>query len=185
MVTAGTYLKQPLFRGPDRLRYLCEMLLEVAEKHKWQLQAWAVFPNHYHFVALLPEEISKAAASCRTPSRTPSCRTPNGPLTQLTKHLHSITAIQVNRWDRAPGRQTWFQYWDSRLTFQKSYLARLSYVHKNAVHHGLVHEPSLYPWCSAGWFQRRATSAFFKTVMGMKVDRVRVTDDFEVDASEV
>jgi len=52
MVTAGTYYKAPFFRGADRLKYLCGMLLEFAEKYAWQLQAWAVFPNHYHFVAL-------------------------------------------------------------------------------------------------------------------------------------
>ena len=179
MVTAGTYLKQPLFRGADRLGYLCEMLLELAEKYAWQLQAWAVFPNHYHFVGLecggLPP-LSKAGASSRTP---------NGSLPEFIKHLHSVTAIEVNRRDKAAGRQAWFQYWDTQLTFQKSYLARLSYVHKNAVHHGLVREPSLYPWCSAGWFQRRATTAFYKTVMGMKVDRVRVADDYTVAPSDV
>lgn len=176
MLTAGTYLKRPLFRGPERLRYLCKMLLELAVKHKWQLQAWAVFPNHYHIVALSPKQISTAGASSRTP---------NSSLAEFVKHLHSITAIQVNRWDQTAGRQAWFQYWDTRLTFQKAYLARLSYVHKNAVHHGLVREPSLYPWCSAGWFQRRAPTAFYKTVMGMKVDRVRVADDFTVESSEV
>jgi putative transposase len=165
MVTAGTYLKQPLFRGAERLRYLCEMLLELAEKYAWQLQAWAVFPNHYHFVALSPAQ--------------------DASLTEFTCHLHSVTAIEVNRWDQAPGRQAWFQYWDTQLTFQRSYLARLSYVHKNAVHHGLVREPSLYLWCSAGWFQRRAATSFYKTVMGMKVDRVRVTDDYTVACSDV
>jgi putative transposase len=190
MVTAGTYLKRPLFRGPERLRYLCGMLLELAEKYKWQLQAWAVFPNHYHFVGLSPEPISgkrqqaggeqkgQRAAALQNALQSPS-------LAEFTKHLHSVTAIQVNRWDQTTGRQAWFQYWDTQLTFQKAYLARLSYVHKNAVHHGLAREPSLYPWCSAGWFQRRATPAFCKTVMGMKVDRVQVADDFSVDLSEV
>ena len=193
MVTAGTYLKQPLFRGADRLRYLCEKLLELAETYQWQLQAWAVFPNHYHFVGLSPEPISEERQQAGAVQKRQ--RTDGGQkrqqaaalqtLAEFTKHLHSLTAIEVNRWDQAGGRQAWFQYWDTRLTFQKSYLARLSYVHKNAVHHGLVREPSLYPWCSAGWFQRRATAAFYKTVMGMKVDRVRVADEFAVDVSEV
>ncbi len=176
IVTAGTYLKQPLFRGADRLRYLCETLLELAEKHAWQLQAWAVFPNHYHFVALSPAPVPTAGASSRTPSRS---------LSEFTKHLHSVTAIQANRWDQTPGRRAWFQYWDTQVTFQKSYLARLGYVHKNAVHHGLVREPSLYPWCSAGWFQRRAATSFYKPVMGMKVDRVRVADDYPVAPSDL
>ena len=44
IVTAGTYLKKPTFAGPQRLEYLCDRLLELAEKYEWQLQAWAVFP---------------------------------------------------------------------------------------------------------------------------------------------
>jgi putative transposase len=165
MVTAGTYLKDPIFRGVDRLDYLCASLLEVAEKYGWNLQAWAVFPNHYHFVALSPTEASS--------------------LRDFTKHLHSIAAIQANRWDRTTGRKVWYQYWDSRLSFEKSYYARLSYVHRNAVHHKLVPEPSLYRWCSAGWFQRQAATAFYKTIMGMKIDRVNVPDAFEVNSADL
>jgi putative transposase len=186
MVTAGTYLKRPFFRGAERLRYLCEMLLELADKYEWQLQAWAVFPNHYHFVAVSPETISgKRQQAGGVPERQQAAALHNGALKRFIKHLHSVTAIQVNRWDRTVGRQAWFQYWDTQLTFQKAYLARLSYVHRNAVHHGLVREPSLYPWCSAGWLQRRATTAFYKTVMGMKIDRVQVADEFSVDVSEI
>jgi putative transposase len=183
MVTAGTYRKLPLFRGSERLQYLCEMLLELAGQCAWQLQAWAVFPNHYHFVALSPPSLGCGGPP--PPKAGASSRTPNGPLAELIRHFHSVTAIQANRWDQVPGRQAWFQYWDTQLTFEKSYLARLGYVHKNAVHHGIVREPSLYPWCSAGWFQRRATTCFYKTVMEMKVDHVRVEDDYPVAASDV
>ncbi len=165
MVTAGTYLKAPFFRGADRLEYLSGMLLDLAEKYLWQLQAWAVFPNHYHFVAVSPPQ--------------------GASLVQLTRHLHGLTAIETNRRDNAVGRHVWYQYWDKELTFQRSYLARLSYVHKNAVHHGLVREPSLYPWCSAGWFQREAATSFYKTVVGMKTDQVQVTDDYTVDISDI
>jgi len=185
MVTAGTYLKQSVFRGPERLRYLCETLLEVAGQHQLQLQAWAVFPNHYHFVALSPPPVLEAQAGLSIPKRQHAAALQNGLLVGFTKHLHSVTAIQANRWDHTPGRQTWFQYWDTQLTFQRSYLARLSYVHMNAVHHGLVRVASHYPWCSAGWFQRRATTSFYETVMAMKVDRIQVSDDFAVESSEI
>jgi len=165
MVTAGTYLKQPVFRSAQRLEYLCDLLLELAEKYQWQLQAWAVFPNHYHFVAQSP---ARAAT-----------------LTALSRHLHSVTSIQANRWQRTPGRKVWFQYWETALTYPESYYARLSYVHRNAVHHGIVREPSLYPWCSAGWFQRRAATSFYKRIMAMKIDRVKVEDDFEIKPEDV
>lgn len=185
MVTAGTYLKRPYYRGAERLRYLCEMLLGIAGEHKWQLQAWAVFPNHYHFVGIAPAPDAKAGSRDDGSLSQEVAPLRKGALVEFLKHLHSVTAIQVNRWDQSPGRQTWFQYWGSQLTFQNAYLARLSYVHKNAVHHALVREPSLYPWCSAGWFQLNAATALFKTVMKMKVDRVHVVDDFAVDMSEV
>jgi len=205
MVTSGTYLKKPLFRGADRLRYLCEMLLKLAAEHAWQLQAWAVFPNHYHFVGLecggLPP-LSKAGVSpgltdttskreqapapqTGIPKRQQAAALQRTTLVEFLRHLHSVTSIQANRWDETPGRKSWFNYWDTRLTFEKSYLARLSYVHKNAVHHGLVREPSLYPWCSAGWFERQAAPSFYKTVMAMKVDAVQVVDDFPLDVSDV
>jgi putative transposase len=165
MVTAASYLKRSIFRGADRLEYLCDSLLELAEKYHWELQAWAVFPNHYHFVAFAaPDAVS---------------------LARWTKHLHSVTAIQANRWDETSARTVWFRYWDTLLTFPESYFARLSYVHRNAVHHGVVREASLYPWCSAGWFQRRAPNALYKRVMGMKIDRVKAVDDFEVRSEDV
>ena len=165
LVTAGTYLKRPTFAGPQRLEYLCDLLLELAEKYQWRLQAWAVFPIHYHFVALSPAQ----AAS----------------LSSLSRHPHSLTTIQANRWDGTAGPKVWFQYWETNLTYPESYLAGLGYVHRNAVHHQLVREASLYPWCSAGWFQRRAETSFYKRIMQMKIDRVNVEDDFEVDLGDI
>lgn len=220
MFTAGTYLKQSVFRGPDRLGYLCETLLHLAADYGWQLQAWAVFPNHYHFVALSPgvssqpttppttlecgsslplsghqlaggDQKREQAPAVQSESKLSQCkagtnaRTSRDSLVAFIRHLHSVTSIQANRWNQTPGRQNWFQYRDTELTFQKSYLARLNYVHTNAVHHGLVREPSLYPWCSAGWFERRAATSFYKTVMAIKVDRVQVVDDFPVDRSDL
>jgi putative transposase len=161
MVTAGTYLKLHHFRGRERLSFLHDALLRFAADYKWDLQAWAVFPNHYHFVALASPQ----------------------PLPDLVKALHSQTALAANQWDRAPGRRVWFQYWESKLTYQRSYFARLSYVHRNAVHHKLVSEPSLYPWCSAGWFQRQATPPFYKTMMRFGIERLELPDDFAVEWS--
>ncbi len=160
IVSSATYQKEPFFRGPANLDYLADSLLQLAGKYHWRLQAWAVFPNHYHFVALTPENPDT--------------------LRDFIRHLHSVTAIEINKRQSVPGRRVWFEYWDTRLTDEKSYVARLSYVHRNAVRHGLVREPSLYPWCSAGWFEQKAKRSFFRRVMDMKIDRVSVPDDFQL-----
>jgi putative transposase len=159
IVTAGTYKKNHLFRTSERIAYLTDALLTLADEYGWRLQAWAIFSNHYHVVA---------------ESQQP------GSLKRLVQYLHSISAKHVNLLDETPGRKVWFEYWDTHLTYQNSFLARLNYVHTNPVRHGLVSTPELYPWCSAGWFAREASPAFRATVMSFPSDKIAVPDDFEV-----
>ena len=75
-------------------------------------------------------------------------------------------------------------YYDSRITYEKSWLARLKYVHQNPVHHGVVQSADLYEWCSAAWFAREGGNAIVKTVNSFKIDQVKVYDDYmECDGS--
>ncbi len=157
MVTCGTYLKLHHFRNQDRLDLLQDTLLRVAEEMDWRLQAWAVFSNHYHIVSMSPDDPSS--------------------LVTLIKRVHGATAVEVNRRDGTPGRKVWHQYFETALTYQGSYLARLKYVHENPVHHGLVRVATDYQWCSASWFERMAEKPFYKTVSSFKTDRLNVGDD--------
>jgi hypothetical protein len=58
IVTGSTYEKAHYFRGADRLDYLEATLLSLAKEFAWQLEAWAVFSNHYHFVGHSPPDPS-------------------------------------------------------------------------------------------------------------------------------
>jgi putative transposase len=160
IVTAGTWRKQHHFRGHDRLCVLEGELLALAQKSGWQLEAWSVFSNHYHFVG----HSGPGAVDLRV----------------FLGRLHSTTAASINRADNADGRKVWHNFWETRLTFEKSYMARLNYVHQNAVKHGLVKVAARYPFCSAGWFEQTATRAQVKTISSFKVDKLRILDDFEV-----
>jgi putative transposase len=102
----------------------------------------------------------------------------------MLRRLHAVTAQAVNRLDGAEGRKVWFEYWDTHLSFERSYLARLHYVHQNPVRHGLVRSAIRYPWCSAAWFEQHAQPTFFRTVTSFKIDRVRVLDDYQVEFGE-
>jgi putative transposase len=92
--------------------------------------------------------------------------------------LHARTAGWINRLDKTPRRKVWHNFWDTRLTYQKSYLARLNYVHQNAVKHGLALVAYQYRWCSAGWFESVASPAIVRSIYGFKTDALRVSDDF-------
>jgi putative transposase len=161
-VTAGTYLKAHHFRTAQRLGVLQRGLLTVARNFGWELEAWAVFSNHYHFVARPPSDSGEASS-----------------LSQMLGMLHTRTAGWINSLDNTPDRKVWHNFWDTKLSYEKSYLARLNYVHQNAVKHGLVPVANRYPWCSARWFEGLASPAMVLSIYRFKTDALRVKDDFE------
>ncbi len=160
MLTGATYGKEHYFRSRKRLRTLTECIHREANNYGWRLEAWAVFSNHYHWIGQAPD---KEGASR---------------LSEMIAKVHRQSAISVNELDDTPGRHVWHNYYESTLSFQRSYLARLHYVSQNPVRHGLVLRSEVYPWCSAGWLEKHATAGFRKTLASFKIDRLRVMDDF-------
>jgi len=158
IVTGATYNKELFFKEPEDLNLLHDLLLRLAAQFNWHLQAWAVFPNHYHFVAQSSAQ-SKA-------------------LKTFISQLHGTSARFLNERYKTPGRKIWHQYWDTQITFEKSYFARLNYVIQNPVRHGLVAKATQYNWCSASWFEKTAERSFFNTVINFKTDTVSILDDF-------
>jgi putative transposase len=157
-VTGGTLYKKRLFTDATRLTLLETRFLELASQYRWQVEAWAILSNHYHLVARGNPDSEN--------------------LGKYLKHLHSDTARELNRLDHQPGRKVWYNFRDTKLTFETSYLARLNYVHPNAVKHGLVPAANQYRWCSAAWFERVATPAMVQTIYSFKHEEVQVNDDY-------
>ena len=158
MITAATLHKNHFFNSSEKLSLLESILLSLAQQYQWQLEAWSIFSNHYHFIARsLPNALD---------------------LGDFIKHLHNNTARELNQLDETVGREVWYNFWDTKLTFQHSYLARLNYVHQNPVKHGLVPVANHYQWCSAAWFERTVTAATRKTIYGFKTDKLKTYDEF-------
>jgi putative transposase len=99
-VTAGTLHKQHLFNTPPQRDLFERMLLSLAKARGWQLEAWAVFANHYHFVA----------RGC------PDSK----PMGEFLRELHSRSAIELNKLAGIAGRTVWYNFRDTRLTYQYS-----------------------------------------------------------------
>ena len=157
-VTGATLYKQHFFGAPRALDALQELLFEKAREHGVALQAWCLFPNHYHLVASAEEGTR---------------------VKRLLARLYVDSAIAINRRDDTQGRQVWYQFRDLQLTYECSWLARLKYTHENAVHHGIVANAMNYRWCSASWFAATASPAFTETVRRMKIDKLSIYDDFD------
>lgn len=115
-ITAATYQKEHRFKSTEKLRLLQSVIFETCQEFEFQLQAWAIFPNHYHLIGFNP--IYKGVL-------------------KMTQKIHSVSARELNRLDDTVGRQIWYFMRNKQLTFEKSYLARLNYVHNNPTKHGL------------------------------------------------
>ena len=158
MITAATLHRKRLFDASAKLDLLRDTTFELAKSYALLLQAWAFFTNHYHIVI----NFENTSTTHR----------------DFMRHLHRELAIRLNRIDATPGRRVMYEFWDTRLTFEKSWLARLNYVHQNAVKHELGPLANQYPWCSASWFESNARPGFAKSVYSFKIDRIKVPDDF-------
>lgn len=164
-LTARTRERARLFHSPERLSFLRDTLLARASQYGWRLEAWAVLVNHYHFVAHSPVVPGTGTAAS---------------LVKFIRHLHGDVSRYLNRIDGTYGRECWQNYWETHLTHQKSYLARLNYVHRNPVHHRLVTDARDYEWCSARDFEKDCTPAWVKTVGNFRYDRI-AEDDMDFD----
>lgn len=72
------------------------------------------------------------------------------------------------------GRRVWYRNWQTRLTFDRSILARTAYVHFNPIKHGLVKQAEDYPFCSASRLSKHETERFRQ----VKFDQLKIEDDF-------
>jgi REP element-mobilizing transposase RayT len=82
---------------------LASGLLKVTSDFGWHLEAWAVFSNHYHFIAHSPQEEDGAES-----------------LSQMLGLLHEKTAKWFNRLDDTRKRKVWHNFRETRLTYEKS-----------------------------------------------------------------
>lgn len=158
IVTGSTLHKKHMFRDTLSRDVLRSLFFDGCREFGWNLHAWAIFSNHYHFIGESPDD-----------PKTMNC---------MLSKLHMLSAKWINRQDNARGRKVWFQFWETRLTYSNSYWPRIRYVHENPVKHGLVKDATDYPWCSAGWFVEKAPSQLQRKVLSYKTDRLQIYDDY-------
>ncbi len=159
MITAGTYQKLPHIQGEARKRLWFESLIFVIGKEQWELAAWVVLDNHYHLLIHAPE-----AGSERLP--------------QLIRSLHTYTARRWNDENDAPGRRVWWNYWDTCLTYEGSYYARLNYIHWNPVKHGLAAKPEDYVFSSYRAFLSEQEVEIHRLEKTYPFDQIQMPDAF-------
>lgn len=159
-VTARAAHQHNLLSTAELRDWFQDSLFALAQHYGWTLEAWAILSNLYHFVAHSPPSGRRADS-----------------LSAFLQHLHSSATRELNGRNATPGRtRLWHNFRDTHLTLQRGYLARLNYVHQNAVHHRLVGVASHWKWCSASAFKCSVTPAWLRTIASFKYDEIAKTD---------
>jgi len=160
IVTAGTYGKVSHLHNDERKQQWRKSLDFVVRREKWSVVAWVVLDNHYHILLQAPEGGAER-------------------LPQMLGDMHKYLGRRWNGADGTPGRRVWWNYWDTCLTREASYLARLNYIHWNPVKHGLVAQPEDYAFSSyRGFLEEQNGELVHRWEGDYPWDRVSIRDDF-------
>lgn len=158
MITSGLINKKPILDTDYRKQLVCDILFQQTYRLGWILEAWAVLSNHYHFIARSPDNVYS--------------------MPELIRSIHSMSSVELNRMDLTPGRKLWHNYWDTCITDDASYKARLLYVHANPLKHKVVKDPLDYKFCSYQWFTSICEEAVKMEILSHSMDRLNIPEKF-------
>ena len=159
-ITGATYLKKGFLASKDGKTRLLNSIKRGCKKYHWTLEDWVILDNHYHLMLNAPNTANT--------------------LGKMINEVHKFTAIWLkkNLLELKEEKRIFYNYWDSCITYETSYCARLNYIYFNPVKHGYVEEASNYMW---GSYTFRIKEDFdYLDMIREKYpwDKVIVKDDF-------
>ena len=158
MITAATYNKLPLFKSEINKSFLLNIIINKFSLNKWKIDAYVILDNHYHLLVQSPEDSIS--------------------LSKIINDIHKFSALEINRQEQTLGRKVWWNYWDSIITYEKSYYSRINYIHFNPVKHGYTNDPLTYAFSSYGEFYKSDQDRTVALINAYPFDKVKVNDDF-------
>ena len=145
-LTFSCFRRQPLFRGQRAPAWFCEVLDAARRKEPFDLWAWVIMPEHVH-VVLWPHPGSRIGRVLRFLKRPLTDRAivwvrANAPdfLPRLAA-THADGTVSHHFWQAGGG-------YDRNLRSVSEVHEKITYIHHNPVHRGLVDHPRDWPWSS-------------------------------------
>jgi putative transposase len=123
-ITSATASRRRLFQVDQNALLLIEILQEQRKKHRIQLHAFVIMPDHIHLLLTPEPEISLEKAM------------------QLIKGNFSFRLkSKLDVWERS--------FTNHHVTDKHDYTTHLTYIHQNPIRANLTTQPELYPYSSA------------------------------------
>lgn len=159
-VTASIYNSRRLLKESQSKSKLLEYMVKTLNHNNWVLEDWVILENHYHIMV--------------------KCRDNPEKLSKIFENIHKYSAnwISKNVRESDEAIKIWHNYWDTCISYEHSYFARLNYIWMNPVKHGYVKHPE--EWKFGSYFERfKKDREYLRTVSTQyPCNKVKVKDDF-------
>ena len=115
---------------------MLEVLKTTADKLDWNIDDWVFLDDHHHLMLESPE----------TEANGPMPKT----IAEFINNFHRFSALRIRSSynDLKRIKNIFYNYWDTCITYERSYFARLNYLYYNPVKHDYVKDPADYPFGS-------------------------------------
>ena len=159
-ITASTYRKEPFLKLDTTKERLLYSIQKGYSDNGWTVEDWVILDNHYHLMVNAPDNTLG--------------------LSELIRDIHKFTALWVKKNIASLNTQgrIWYNYWDTCISYEKSYYARLNYIWHNPVKHDYVENAS--DWKFGSYYYRLENEREMLAEIEKKYpcDKVNVFDDF-------
>lgn len=159
-ITGATYKKKHFLvsdKTKDRVFY---SLYKGFNESGWEIEDWVILHNHYHLMVNAPENAESLSA--------------------IIRDIHKFTAmwIKKNMHESKNDEKIWWNYWDTCITYERSYFSRLNYLWNNPVKHGLVKKAEDWKYGSYYYRYQKEKEYLQNLRKNYPFDKVKVKDDF-------
>jgi len=159
-ITASTYLRKSFLKLDSAKERLLYSIQRGFSENGWLLEDWVVLNNHYHLMA----DAQNNALN----------------LSRIMRDIHKFTALWMKKNITGLDKEAhiWYNYWDTCITYEKSYFARLNYIWHNPTKHGYVEDAA--DWKFGSYYLRMKNEKGLLVEIGKKYpcDKVKVKDNF-------
>ena len=136
-----------------------EYLFKSFSHFGWNLEDWVLLDNHYHIMAEAPDQAET--------------------LSSAINNFHKFSALWIKKHiqllDDIP--KIWYNYWDTCITNEKAYFARLNYIWHNPVKHGYVENAGQWKFGSY-YFRLKNNEPIENIIQNFPCNKLKIRDDY-------
>ena len=174
-ITASTYKKLPYLKSDAAKEKLLRSLHLAFNKYNWAIEDWVILNNHYHLMTDISDVPQVLPSIIREAHRFTALWIKK----QILPKSHFVES-DISNPEHTPIEATriFYNYWDTCITYEQSYLTRLTYIWTNPVKHGLVESPEDWKYSSYYSRYRNECDVITQFMKDHPSDRVNVKDNY-------